>query len=172
MQISVRRASPADVPLVEEVLREAASWLEKRGVPLWLPSELGRSDIEAHVTDGLYFLAEVNGECAGTFRFQLTDPEFWPDVPPHESVFVHRLAVRRQYSGGQVSSAMLTWAAERGRQLGRSYLRLDCEARRPRLRAVYEAFGFRHHSDRQVGPFFVSRYELPLEMPPESPGAA
>jgi hypothetical protein len=33
---------------------------------------------------------------------------------------------------------------------------------RPRLRAVYERHGFRHHSDRQVGPHFVSRYELPL----------
>ena len=27
------------------------------------------------------------------------------------------------------------------------------------LRAVYEHFGFKHHSDRQVGPYFVSRYE-------------
>jgi hypothetical protein len=41
-------------------------------------------------------------------------------------------------------------------------LRLDCEASRPRLRAVYEGFGFRHHSDRQVGPYFVSRYEYAL----------
>jgi GNAT superfamily N-acetyltransferase len=162
MQISVRQAGSADVSTVEEVLREAASWLEKRGDPLWLPAEFARSDIEAHVGEGLYYLAEVNGDAAGTFRLQLTDPEFWPDVPPHESVFVHRLAVRRQYSGGRVSTAMLAWAAERGTQLGRSYLRLDCEAGRPRLRAVYEAFGFRHHSDRQVGPFFVHRFELPL----------
>jgi hypothetical protein len=29
----------------------------------------------------------------------------------------------------------------------------------PKLRAVYERFGFVHHSDRQVGPYFVSRYE-------------
>jgi hypothetical protein len=27
---------------------------------------------------------------------------------------------------------------------------------------VYERCGFRHHSDRQVGRYFVSRYELPL----------
>ena len=52
-----------------------------------------------------------------------------------------------------------TGAVARARLLGRDYLRLDCEASRMRLRTVYETFGFRHHSDRQVGPYFVSRYE-------------
>jgi hypothetical protein len=33
---------------------------------------------------------------------------------------------------------------------------------RPWLRAVYERSNFRHHSDRQVGPYFVARYELAL----------
>ncbi|MEH2214010.1 MAG: hypothetical protein V7K84_25930, partial [Nostoc sp.] len=43
-----------------------------------------------------------------------------------------------------------------------AYLRLDCDASRPRLRAVYERFGFRHHSDKQVGAYFVSRYEYKI----------
>jgi hypothetical protein len=38
-------------------------------------------------------------------------------------------------------------------------VRLDCEASRPRLRAIYDQFGFIHHSDRKVGPYLVSRYE-------------
>ena len=82
-----------------------------------------------------------------------------PDVPQTESAFVHRLAVRRRFAGGGISSALLDWAVERARLLGRDYLRLDCEASRPRLRAFYERFGFRHHSDREVGPYYVSRYE-------------
>jgi len=92
-------------------------------------------------------------------KFQLEDERFWPDVPMNESVFVHRLAVRRRFAGGGISSAMLDWAVERARSLRRGYLRLDCEASRPKLRAVYERFGFVHHSDRQVGPYYVSRYE-------------
>jgi hypothetical protein len=43
--------------------------------------------------------------------------------------------------------------------LGRRYLRLDCEASRTRLRAVYERIGFRFHSDKQVGSYFIARYE-------------
>ena len=64
-----------------------------------------------------------------------------------------------RFAGGEVSSALLLWAIARTHTLGRRYLRLDCEASRARLRAVYERVGFRFHSNKQVGPYFVARYE-------------
>src|SRR5262249_51336905 len=72
----------------------------------------------------------------------------------------HRLAVRRRFAGGEVSSALLLWAIARTHTLGRRYLRLDCVASRPRLQALYEGIGFRFHSNRQVGTYYVSRYEF------------
>jgi GNAT superfamily N-acetyltransferase len=159
-RLRVRRASTTDTDLVRSILREAAEWLRSRGMPLWLESELAPHEIADHVEQGLYFIGEVEGGPAGTLRYQLDDPDFWPDVAPGESAFVHRLAIRRRYADMGVSSGLLGWAAERTRGLGRPHLRLDCDASRPRLRAFYERHGFRHHSDRQVGPFFVARYEL------------
>jgi hypothetical protein len=49
---------------------------------------------------------------------------------------VRRLLVRRQFAGGGISSVLLSWAVERARSLHRDYLRLDCEASRPKLGAV------------------------------------
>jgi GNAT superfamily N-acetyltransferase len=95
----------------------------------------------------------------GTVKFQLQDDLFWPDLPADEASFVHRLAVRRSHAGGTVSSALLRWAVERARSYHRRFLRLDCDAARPKVRAVYERFGFRYHSDRQVGPYLVARYQ-------------
>jgi GNAT superfamily N-acetyltransferase len=115
-----------------------------------------RGDVE----EGLYFLATRADEPVGTMRRQPSDPEIWPDAPPGESLFVHRLAVRRHAAGAGVSLALLSFAIERARSIGRRYVRLDCEASRPRLRAVYEQFGFRHHSERRVGPCLVARYEF------------
>lgn len=37
---------------------------------------------------------------------------------------------------------------------------VDPDAARPRLRAAPRGAGFRHHSDRQVGPYYGSRYEI------------
>jgi GNAT superfamily N-acetyltransferase len=155
----IRQAMPHDAGTVSDILLEAARWLEQGGGLMWRDDELSLARITADVEAGMFFLAECDGEPAGTVKFQLEDALFWPDVPPAQSAFVHRLAVRRRFAGGGVSSALLQWAALRTHSLGRRFLRLDCEASRPRLRAIYERFGFRHHSDRQVGPYFVSRYE-------------
>jgi GNAT superfamily N-acetyltransferase len=132
---------------------------------MWRPEFLGPDRVEPDVAARLFVLARWKGEPAGTFKLQLSDPEFWPELVTDDGAFVHRLAVRRKYSDRAISSAMLAWAADRARSLGRSYLRLDCDARRPRLRAFYERHGFVHHSDLRVmgeaGHLFdCARYEL------------
>ncbi|MGO9245463.1 MAG: GNAT family N-acetyltransferase [Verrucomicrobiia bacterium] len=159
MDISIRQAAPCDLEVVSGILLEAAQWLNDTGKPMWRDDELEPERIASDVVAGAFFLAECDGEAAGTVRFQLEDPQFWPDVYRHNSTYIHRLAVRRKFAGGDVSTALLQWAIERARSLGRRYVRLDCEASRPRLRAIYERFGFIHHSDRKVGPYIVSRYE-------------
>jgi GNAT superfamily N-acetyltransferase len=159
MPTTIRQAIPEDTNTIAEILCEAAHWLEQSGMRMWRDDELVPSRIAGDVDTGLFHVAECAGEVAGVVKFQLEDELFWPDVPPMESAFVHRLAVRRHFAGGGISSALLNWAVEEARSHGRDYLRLDCEASRSKLRAVYERFGFRHHSDRQVGPYFVSRYE-------------
>lgn len=163
MTISIRQARPTDEANVAAVLAEAAKWLIARNMSLWQHGELAADSITADVAAGLYYLAECDGVPAGTLRFQMSDPLFWPDVPQDEAVYIHRLAVCRQFAGGLVSQQLLQWAADRGAALGRKYLRLDCDAARGKLRAVYEKFGFRYHSDRQVGHYLVARYELPLQ---------
>jgi GNAT superfamily N-acetyltransferase len=128
-------------------------------MPLWREGELEADQIASDVAAGLFFVAERLNDPAGTFKFQLEDPVFWPDVSHDDAAYVHRLAVRRRYAGRGLSTELLRWAAHRTRALGRRVLRLDFEASRPRLREIYERFGFRHHSDAQVGAYLVSRYE-------------
>jgi GNAT superfamily N-acetyltransferase len=164
----VRQATLAEVDEVVSILVEAADWLAERGTPMWRDDELRPEAIAADVRGGLFCVAEIDGQLAGTIKFQLSDPEFWPDVPDGESAYVHRLAVRRRFAGGTVSSALLSWAADRAASLGRRYLRLDCEAARDRLRRVYERAGFSHHSNRQVGPYFVARYERDVREAPDA----
>ncbi len=167
--LRIRAAAPHEAPVVTAILAEAVRWLEERGVPMWRADELAPESIASDVAAGLFFIGTCGGEPACTFKFQLSDALFWPDVPQDQSAFIHRLALRRPFSGGRVSADVFRWAARRTHALGRPFLRLDCEASRPRLRAVYERFGFVHHSDRQVGPYFVARYELDVvTMPPHA----
>ncbi|MEH2211036.1 GNAT family N-acetyltransferase [Nostoc sp.] len=119
MYISIRQATIQDTTIVSDVLLEAALWLQQSGSPLWHESEVSPESISKDVANGLFFIAEWAGEPAGTIKFQLEDLLFWPDISQEESAFVHRFAVRRHYSGGKVSSALLAWAVEQARTLGR-----------------------------------------------------
>jgi GNAT superfamily N-acetyltransferase len=157
--IEVKQATLADLATVSSILKEAADWLRATGRPMWRDDELAPDRIHQDVQSGLFCLAYYDGEPAGTIKFQLEDPRFWPDCPGNDAAYVHRIAVRRRFAGKGVSTGMLSWAVSHAAALGRSYLRLDCEAHRRELRAIYERFGFRLHSCRDVGPYHLSRYE-------------
>lgn len=159
LSISVIPATPDDLSTVVSVLAEAVAWLEQQNMPLWTADLISPERVSQDLAAGLFYLAVQEGEVVGVLMFQSEDLEFWSDIPPGESMFIHRLAVRRSFAGGSVSTAMMQWAVAQCQILGKQYLRLDCVADRPRLRSIYEKFGFQHHSDKQVGPYFVARYQ-------------
>jgi GNAT superfamily N-acetyltransferase len=163
MTISIRQAQPSDATLVEALLVEASRWVDAMGAVMWETGELAPELIAADIAAGQFYIAMADGELAGVIRFQLEDTLFWPDLPSdHTSAFVHRLAVGRRHRGQGISTALLQWAVDHARSLGRSHLRLDCDKSRPKLMALYEGFGFQFHSFRQVGPYHVARYVYPL----------
>jgi GNAT superfamily N-acetyltransferase len=164
MAIVIRPARGDDTRALVDILTDALKWVEQLdGTIMWVEGELEEPRVRAEA--GMFVVAESDGRIVGAVRFQLDDPLFWPDIDGSDSAFVHRLAVRRSHAGQGVSTALLQWAVDRARELGKRYLRLDCDADRTRLRAVYERFGFRLHSYRQVGAYYVSRYELQILQP-------
>ncbi len=98
----------------------------------------------------------------GVFRFQREDPVFWPEVEAGTSAFVHKLAVAPRRQGQDLAQALLAHACSLARSQGLPMLRLDCQSGRPRLRAVYERFGFRHHSQIALGGGLFERFEFDL----------
>lgn len=162
MKIEIEQATANEFDAVSGILTEAAAWAERRHGVLWVEAELEPSRLAREVEAGAYYLARCGAEFAGTVRYQNDDPLFWPDAAPHEAAYVHRLAVRRRFAGGEVSAALLRWACGRARADGRRYLRLDTDMSRPKLRRLYEEFGFVAHSERRVGAYLVMRYQLRL----------
>jgi GNAT superfamily N-acetyltransferase len=162
LQISVRQATLDDLSTVSEILSEAAAWLDRQNMTLWQQEHISLSVIQQDIELGLFYIAFCEGVAAGVVILQTEDLVFWPDIIQSDSAFLHRLAVRRSFAGGSISTQIFQWAIEYSRKLGKHFLRLDCVADRPRLRSIYENFGFKHHSDRQVGAYFVARYEYKI----------
>ena len=68
MRLSIRQATARDLDDVAGILHEAAHWLEESGMPMWRDDELLPIRIAADVRSGLFFLAECDGEAAGTVQ--------------------------------------------------------------------------------------------------------
>jgi GNAT superfamily N-acetyltransferase len=160
--VTVRQAMPVDAATIQDMLEEAAQWVDALGVVMWEEGELVPGRVDREIAAGQFFIAEIDGDPAGAVRFQLEDRLFWPDLEGDDSAFIHRLVVRRRFKGHGVSTALMQWAVERAKSIGKSYLRLDTDASRPKLRELYERFGFQFHSFRQVGAYYVARYLYPL----------
>jgi ribosomal protein S18 acetylase RimI-like enzyme len=160
--VEVRQATHADLAVVTGILKGAAEWLRDTGRSMWRDDELDPDRIFQDVEAGLFHLAYSDSEPAGTIKFQLEDSRFWPDYPGDDAAYVHRIAVKRKFAGQGISTKMLEWAVGHATALGRAYVRLDCESDRNPLRAIYERFGFRLHSYRDVGPYHLCRYEYVL----------
>jgi len=161
MEIHIAPARPYETQDVAEVLQEAGRWLEQKGIPLWSQQEVAPPGIAATVASGQYILArDASGAPVGAFRLHEDDPSVWPDAVPGESLFIHHMALVRREAGKGLAQAMLAWAMKETKNRGKKFLRLDLLADRSKLRAVYEHCGFRHHSDRQVGPRLLARYEF------------
>jgi len=161
--MQIEQAHPTEAPTVAAVLNEAAQWLANEGRPLWAAADISLERVQRDTDAGRYFIARKNGEAAGVMRFDLEDPNFWPEIESGSSAFVHKLAVGRRWAGHGVSVALLNFARERALGLGRQHLRLDCVADRAPLRSLYERFGFSLHSEIRKGATSFARYELPLE---------
>jgi GNAT superfamily N-acetyltransferase len=160
--IHIRQATAADTQTIHAMLVEASQWVDALGIVMWQEGEADQERIAAEVEAGQFYIAILDREPAGIIRFQLEDALFWPDIPPGRSAFVHRLVAPRRFKGRGVSTALLEWAANHARELGRETLRLDCDAHREKLRQLYERFGFVFHDLRQVGPHLVARYVYDL----------
>jgi len=157
--LDIRFAREADAALVSSILVEAATWIASAEQPLWPIDQLSAEAIAPDVGAGSFILASVGTEGVATARLTQDDPKCWPDAVPGVAVYVHRVAVRRAWAGRGLAGMMLAWCDRHAERMGCGLVRLDCDARRPKLCALYEGLGFRYHSERNVGHHTVARYE-------------
>ena len=94
------------------------------------------------------------------FRLQTSDLVFWPEMADGTSAYLHKLAVHPSKQGQGFAHRLLRHAVDLTRARGVEFLRLDCIGDRPKLRAVYERFGFAHHSQKLLGGQVFDRFEL------------
>lgn len=143
--VELRAASPDEVEDVLAVLNAAARRLRDQAIRQW-PAAFEADWVKPSVLSGETWVARRARVPIATITLGWTDP-LWPD--DGLAGYVHRLARTDDAVG--IGDHLLRWAGDRVLQHRRTFVRLDCIASNPGLRAFYETRGFVHRGDADVG---------------------
>ena len=156
--ITIKQATETDIPAIESILLDTVSWLGEMGQPLWRANEVTWDALSKNHKIGDFHIAYANGNPAGCMALIDHDPFFWPDIKRGESLFIHKLAVKKAARKSGVADALMDFFKKQGTERGVKTIRLDTDALRPKLRAFYERHGFVFVETRAMGRFHVAFY--------------
>jgi GNAT superfamily N-acetyltransferase len=138
----VRRVYGDEALEAIDILREAALWTARFGRPIWPPDGFPIDEQRDIAAAGEQVGGFEESRMVACMRLQKKDNVFWPDDPPGEALYLHKLAVRRAASGKGWTARMVAWAVSECRKANARALRLDTAAH-TKLPAYYESQGFR-----------------------------
>ena len=153
-----------------DILHEASLWTAQFGPPIWpldgFPVEEQRDIAAAGEQIGGF----EDSRMVACMRLQKRDPIYWPDDPPGEALYLHKLAVRRAASGKGWTARMVAWAVQECRAVNARMLRLDTLAN-SKLPAFYQGLDFRLVDERPllIDRVQIVRLELSIDPTTETP---
>jgi ribosomal protein S18 acetylase RimI-like enzyme len=149
-----------DVDEAISIIREAANWLIDTDKPLWELEELTREKLLKYNNSDEFHVLKVNNVSAAAMILKWEDKLIWPNVKQGESGFIHKLSVRRIYSGTGISRKMIEHAIEECKKRNITFIRLDCAADREKLCSFYKDFGFKQVDRRTVWKYDCAFFEF------------
>ncbi|WP_373854702.1 GNAT family N-acetyltransferase [Clostridium arbusti] len=86
------------------------------------------------------------------------DTKYWPEIPKGKSLYIHKLAVKREFAGKGISKELINFAKHLSIRNGINSLRLDCNLQRNKLKMLYENKGFIYAGKKNFG----NNYDMAL----------
>ena len=157
--LTIARATPDDVDAMVALNATAAEWARARGFDPGEPPLPLEMIMRRRVERGEAYLARLAGTPVGMLSLHWDDPATWGELDTGDALYVHGLMVSREHAGLGIGVALLDWAGTVAAEAGKTYLRLDCRADNPRLRAYYERAGFAYRGEAYLHNYVGSRYE-------------
>ena len=125
------------------IMRQVAAWGRSRGFRVWPDEWLAENELlteEARPEN--FYVGTVDGQPACAFILQWSDREYWPDAPPGEAAYLHKLCVRREFAHQDMTRRVTERVREECARKGARFIRLDTGADEAAVRDIYLRAGF------------------------------
>ncbi|RPK01738.1 hypothetical protein BSBH6_03159 [Bacillus subtilis] len=137
-----------DAEAITGLLVRTAEWLRDRGSTQWSGLLEGHDthDITGSIADGHVFVFKKDEELAAVVML-LPEPsewdrKLWGEDGHEASIYLHRLAVSRQFAGQGLGASVLQWAETGIYFSEKTRIRLDCVADNDALHSFYRRMGY------------------------------
>lgn len=158
-KISFIKCNIDNIHYVEEILNDVLDWLDSIKVEQWEREHIKWSHLSKSYVPEDFILCLVDGEVAGCMAVVDYDPYFWDGCVKGDALYIHKLAVKRQFSGLGLSTAMLNYVKDNCIKNNISLMRLDTHCQRDKLKLLYEEFGFKPICEKS---FYDGEYDAIL----------
>jgi GNAT superfamily N-acetyltransferase len=163
--VDVHPARLQDIPTYTAAARSAQGWLRSQGLGQYIPAahEEYAASVRQWVLAGTLQVVTEAGSVIGFFNFDVTPAKWWlSDGPP--AMYLAGMVLAEPSRGRGIGSEIVRWCVAETCRRGCQFLRLDCHADNPWLRAYYERQGFilRGLVDQHPG-YRGCLYELPID---------
>lgn len=139
----IKQADEHDIPIIEEILLDAVNWMSESGLQnQWNESNVKWANLSKSFNIRNFYIAYQNGIPTACMALTDYDPTYWPDIPKGQSLYLHKLAVKRAFAGKGGSIELINFAKNVAQNNCINTIRLNCNQHRNRLRAIYEKEGF------------------------------
>ncbi|HYF81856.1 MAG TPA: GNAT family N-acetyltransferase [Clostridia bacterium] len=152
-----------EVDVSIDILREVAQWCEDNRMNMWKVSDLTKKSLLVGVKKENFCVGKIGEENACSMILQWHDTLFWPESKGNEAGYIHKLCVRRKFSGIGLAGKMVEFAAAECKKRGIRYLRLDTGWGREPLCKLYESLGFIRVGKRILGEREFALYEKGID---------
>ncbi|MDP4182132.1 MAG: GNAT family N-acetyltransferase [Bacillota bacterium] len=155
----VKQADEFDISIIEEILLDAVNWMSKNGLQnQWNESNVKWSNLSKSYKINNFYIAYQNGLPTSCMALTDYDPVYWPNIPKGESLYLHKVAVKRKFAGKGFSKELINFAKKLAISYTINTIRLNCNQHRHKLRSVYENEGFKCVEEK----IFFEKYDTAL----------
>lgn len=139
----VKQANKNDIPIIEEILLDVVMWMKKNGLQnQWNEDNIKWNSLSKDYQIEDFYIVYENKLPIGCMALTDLDKKYWPEISKGNSLYVHKLAVKRRFAGKGFSKELINFAKKLSLKNRINSLRLDCNFNRDKLRKVYENEGF------------------------------
>lgn len=149
----IRKSTAGDLDTLMNIFDEARATIATLGIDQWQNGYPSREVIAEDIEMSRSYAVEVDSDICGTFVL-VDDGEITYDkiygghwLTGDESddyVAIHRVAISVKNRGSGISTAIIDYAAEFARGLGRASLRIDTHEGNVVMRRMLEKHGFKY----------------------------